>query len=625
MFCDGFYISIINRVKEELTRLDKLAEKRSLLKPGLPVYEIKDVDEPDLLRDIYPYDEVPRIRFDHKVVPFEPAEDMFITDTTFRDGQQARPPYTAEQIVDLFDLLHRLGGPNGVIRRTEFFLYSDRDKEAVEECLRREYRFPEITGWIRAVKDELELVKATGIKETGILMSISDYHVFLKLGKNRKQAAEDYLEVVRAALEVGIKPRCHLEDITRADFYGFVIPFAQQLMRLAEDSEIPVKVRACDTLGYGVTYPGAALPRSVPKLIHGLIHDGGVPSAQLEWHGHNDFHKVHINAATAWLYGCSGANGTLLGFGERTGNPPIEGLMMEYIGLTGDTNGTDTTVITEIADYFRDKLKARVSANYPFVGADFNTTRVGIHADGVLKNPEIYSIFDTEKILNSPLDITISDKSGLAGIAVWVNRHLGLQGEDMIDKRHPGIVRIHEWVADQYTKGRVTGISSEEMLLQARKFLPDLFESDLDKLKIKASEIATHLVEDAVETPEIRSMDPAQQEPVMHKILNENPFIQWIYVTNLDGYLLGSKNIVHTEDKAKYHSAGIGDDLSDRPWFIGPLKDGKVFVTDFYISRYTGALCITVSAPIRDASEEIVGIMGVDIRFEELVKLEEQE
>ncbi len=604
--------------------MKKSVEKSGLLKPILPAYEIEDVNEPNLLRSIYPYDEVPRIQFDHKIVPIEPAEDMFITDTTFRDGQQARPPYTVEQIVDLFDLLHRLGGPNGIVRQTEFFLYSDRDKKAVEECLKREYNFPQITSWIRAVKNELELVKTMGVKETGILMSISDYHVFLKLGKSRKQAAEGYLAVVKAALEAGIKPRCHLEDITRADFYGFVIPFVQQLMRLSEKSGIPIKIRACDTLGYGVSYPGAALPRSVPKIMHALIHEAGVPSAQLEWHGHNDFHKVHINAATAWLYGCSGANGTLLGFGERTGNPPVEGLVMEYIGLTGGTNGMDTTVITEIADYFRDKLRARVSSNYPFVGADFNTTRAGIHADGVLKNPEIYNIFDTDKILKRPLGVTISDKSGLASVAFWVNNHLGLEGEDMIDKRHPGVVRMYEWVTTQYAGGRITGISSEEMLLQARKFLPDLFESDLDRLRIKVNEIATHLVEDAVEMPEMRSMNPAQQEPLMQKTLDENPFMQWIYVTDLNGYIV-SKNIVHPEDRAKYQDVDISDDLSDRPWFIGPLKDGKVFVTDFYISKYTGALCITVSAPIRGASEKIVGIVGVDIRFEELVKLEEKE
>jgi len=604
--------------------LSEKFKKTGLSKQISSIYEIQDVKEPNLLRDIYPYDEVPRILFDYRLVPMEPAEDMFITDTTFRDGQQARPPYTSEQILQIFDFLNRLGGPNGVIRQTEFFLYSENDREAVEKCLERECRFPEITGWIRADKNDLNLVKAMGLKETGILMSISDYHIFLKLKKTRIQAIEDYMSVIRSVLDAGIIPRCHFEDITRADFYGIVIPFAQKLARLSEESGVPIKVRACDTMGYGVSNPESALPRSVPKIVQGLMHEGGIPSKQLEWHGHNDFHKVHINAVTAWLYGCSGVNGTLLGFGERTGNPPIEGLIIEYIGLKGDNNGIDTTVITEMADYFQTELKIRIPVNYPFVGAEFNTTRAGIHADGMLKDPEIYSVFNTDKILNRPIDIIIAHRSGLASIAYWVNRTLVLKDDNMIDKRHPGIVRINEWVESQYDRGRTTSISSEEMLLQARKFLPDYFESDLDKLRVKANEIATHLVEDAVEMADIKSMGPEKQEPIMMKILNENPFIQWIYITDLNGKMI-TRNIVHPEDRAKYQNVTIDDDFSDRPWFIGPIKDGKSHVTDFYISRYTGALCITVSAPIRNAEEEIIGIMGVDIRFEELVKLEESD
>jgi hypothetical protein len=192
----------------------------------------------------------------------------------------------------------------------------------------------------------------------------------------------------------------------------------------------------------------------------------------------------------------------------------------------------------------------------------------------------------------------------------------------MIDKRHPGIVRISEWVETQYARGRATGISSEEMLMQARKFLPCLFESDLDKLKIKARETASHLVETLVETSQMRSMDTAQLEPIMLDILEQYPFVQLVYVTDLDGIMI--RNMVRPADRARYRTMGEDDDFSDRPWFIGPLRDGKVFVTDFYTSKYTGALCITVSAPIRDTKEGIVGIMGIDLRFEELVKLVEQ-
>ncbi len=87
-------------------------------------FPLLDVQEPNLYRHIFPYDEVCRVEFDNRFVFIDPPEEIFITDTTFRDGQQARPPYTVEQIVDLFDMLHKLGGPNGVIRQCEFFLYS---------------------------------------------------------------------------------------------------------------------------------------------------------------------------------------------------------------------------------------------------------------------------------------------------------------------------------------------------------------------------------------------------------------------------------------------------------------------------------------------------------------------
>src|SRR5208283_2968840 len=125
--------------------------------------------------------------------PIRPAEEIFITDTTFRDGQQSRPPYTAEQIVKIYQLLNKLGGPNGVIRQSEFFIYSNKDREAVESCLELGLRYPEITGWIRAAKEDVRLVKEFGLKETGILTSVSDYHIFLKLGKKRSQALDSYL------------------------------------------------------------------------------------------------------------------------------------------------------------------------------------------------------------------------------------------------------------------------------------------------------------------------------------------------------------------------------------------------------------------------------------------------
>jgi len=584
-------------------------------------FELKDVKEPVLFRDLFPYSSVPKVAFEDRIIQVNMPKDIWLTDTTFRDGQQSRPPYTPKQIADIFDFMHRLSGPNGVIRQTEFFLYSEKDREAVRLCIERGYRFPEVTGWIRANKNDFKLVKEMGLKETGILTSCSDYHIFLKMNKNRKDALKDYLDIVATALEQGIIPRCHLEDITRADFYGFVIPFVQELMKLSEEARIPVKVRACDTMGYGFPFPGTSLPRGVPEIFYALIHEGGVPSELLEWHGHNDFHKGLVNGTAAWLYGCSAVNGALLGFGERTGNTPVEAMLIDYISLTGNDGGIDTAAITEMAEYFRQEMGFSIPSNYPFVGSEFNSTAAGIHADGMMKNEEIYNIFDTTKILKRPMGVIITDKSGIAGIAHWVNSHLGLDADKKIDKRHPGLAKMNKWVMEQYEQGRTTSMSHDELLDKAKKYLPEYFVSDLDRLKKKASEVARHIVEEFVARPEIRTMDPVRQEPVMEKLQKEDHYIQFAYVVNAQGKKI-TRNITDIENKAKFETAGLGDDFSDRPWFISPMKDGKSFVSDFYTSKITGALCITVSAPIADDESNIVGVFGVDIRFEDLVRAE---
>ena len=405
-----------------------------------------------------------------------PAEEIWVTDTTFRDGQQGFSNFTVEQIVEMFKLMADLGGPKGIIRQSEFFLYTEKDRRAVEECLKLGLRFPEVTSWIRATEKDFDLVKQMGLRETGILASVSDYHIFLKLKLNRRKALDQYLRIAAKALEQKIIPRMHFEDITRADFYGFVVPFARELMRLAHMAKMPVKIRACDTLGYGVTYPGASLPRSVPGIVYGLTRLAGVPSEWLEWHGHNDFYASVVNPTTAWLYGCSAANGALLGIGERTGNTPIEALCIEYVALRGDKHGMNLSAITAIAEFFRTKLGYTIPANQPFVGSNFNKTRAGIHADGLLKYEEIYNIFDTEKILNRKPEVGISDKSGMAGIAYWVNSKLKLPEAEWLGKDHPGIIKMKEWIDEQYNvHDRIADITDEEMWMLVEMYLPELF------------------------------------------------------------------------------------------------------------------------------------------------------
>ena len=533
--------------------------------------------EPELYRDVFPYTHVSRIEFDDTFLVPRPADPMFITDTTFRDGQQARPPYTVKQIARIYDLLHKLGGKSGLIQASEFFMYSPKDRKAIEVCRSRGYRFPRVTGWIRANMDDLKIAHDMEFDEVGLLTSMSDYHIFLKLGKTRAPAMGDYLEGVSKALEWG-----------------------------------------CVSMGYGVPFPGAALPRSVQRIVRAFTDEAGVPGAWLEWHGHNDFHKVLVNGVTAWLYGCGGVNGTLMGFGERTGNAPLEALVIDYISLTGNDEAADPTVITEIAQYFEKELDYRIPDNYPFAGKDFNATSAGIHVDGLAKNEEIYNIFDTTKILNRSVPIIINDKAGRAGVAYWINQQFNLPPERQVSKKHPAVGQIHTRIMAAYEEGRNTSFSNKEIKNLVRRFMPELFDSEFDQMKRIAGELASNLVERLARDCQSTADSEALTAQLQH-FVRDYSFIQYAYVTDVKGHSTAIA-ISDPGDQKGYKAFPIGFDYSNREWFLQPMRTGKLHITNVHQSQVTGQLIITVSTVITDANDEIIGVLGADIQLEEIIR-----
>ena len=91
-------------------------------------------------------------------------------------------------------------------------------------------------------------------------------------------------------------------------------------------------------------------------------------------------------------------------------------------------------------------------------------TRAGIHADGLLKNEEIYNIFDTDKFLGRPPQVAVSNTSGLAGIAHWINNHYRLAGDKQVQKNSELVQMVKAWVDAQYEEGRVTVLTDEELI-----------------------------------------------------------------------------------------------------------------------------------------------------------------
>lgn len=422
-----------------------------------------------LYRDIYPFDSVPRFIV-HSEEVRRSLERIHITDTTLRDGQQGWRPFTIEECEKIYEFLVELGG-RGAITSTEAFLYTEKDRQTVKRLTDYGYRHPKVIGWIRASLSDLQLVLDAKLDETVVLMSISDYHIRYKLGLSKSDALSKYLEVAEKALSHGIIIRASLEDVTRADIDGTVVPFLNRLLELSEKHKVPVKIKLPDTLGVGLPFVEAPPPRGIPAIITAIRMATGIPPEHIEFHGHNDLGLAVANHLAAWMYGAAGSNCTLLGIGERAGNCPLEVMAVHYAGIKGASD-INLKALSQLPELFN-KMGLYIMDHYPIVGRNAFRTKAGIHADGLLKNPEVYLPFDPLKVLGLPYSIAVTPYSGRAAIVLWIRNYLGVNG---ITKEDPRVANLYNEIVELFERtGRVEPLSDQEMLAMVRKHFPDLF------------------------------------------------------------------------------------------------------------------------------------------------------
>ncbi|MCK7515436.1 MAG: hypothetical protein MZV70_73285 [Desulfobacterales bacterium] len=376
----------------------------------------------------------------------------------------------------------------------------------------------------------------------------------------------------------GIIPRCHFEDVTRADIYGFCIPFARELMKLARRVGIDVKIRLCDTMGYGVSFPGAALPRAVDKLRAGLHRrrrraraPAGVARPQRLPQGRGQRHHglalrvQRRSTAPSWASASAPAT------------RPSRPWSSSTFAYGATTTSIDTTAITETGRVRRARRSNyHIPRNYPFVGNELQRDQGG-HPCGRPgeERGDLQHLRHGRRFLNRPIEIAITDKSGKAGIAHWVNSHFKLEESNRIDKRHPGITRMYQQIVKEFEDGRNTSMTDEELEKLAMRFIPHLFLSGFDLIKYEAQEYASQLIEKLLENEDMKSMNPKKQEPVITEFIKEYPFIQFAYVTDMLGIKI-TKNITQPEYRGQFmHKMKENEDCSDREWFIRTSGDGQ--------------------------------------------------
>ena len=249
-------------------------------------------------------------------------------------------------------------------------------------------------GWIRATVDDVKtafkLVPA--IKHLNLSISTSDQMIQGKFQgrKTRDDIVKMMVDAVEAARSSGAGSiGVNAEDASRTDL-DFLIKFASAAKMHGAD-----RFRYCDTLGYDN-------PFTIYETAKVLAENVAMP---IEIHCHGD---LGMAVATS-IAGAKGAidggqdayiNTTVDGIGERAGNADLVATVLAVTKSKGFAEKyklgwpIDLSKSWKIANFASYAFGVPIPVNQPGVGANAFAHASGIHADGVLKDPENYELYD---------------------------------------------------------------------------------------------------------------------------------------------------------------------------------------------------------------------------------------
>jgi 2-isopropylmalate synthase len=179
-------------------------------------------------------------------------------------------------------------------------------------------------------------------------------------------------EAVGFAVKEGLSVTYVTEDTTRADPDSLRVLFTTALRAGAR------RLCVADTVGFAT--PAGA--RAVVNFTKSVCAEAGV-QAGIDWHGHQDRGMAVATALAALEAGATRLHGTALGIGERSGNTPIDLLLVNLVMM-----GYLERDLTSLPGYCAAVSRAcdvPIPVNYPAVGADAFSTASGVHAAAVAK------------------------------------------------------------------------------------------------------------------------------------------------------------------------------------------------------------------------------------------------
>jgi 2-isopropylmalate synthase len=345
------------------------------------------------------------------------SEQVFVFDTTLRDGEQAAGTRLGSR--EKLTIARQLARLNVDVIEAGYPASSPEDFAAVE-LISREIEGPAICALSRAVPSDIEacgkaLAKAKRPRiHTGI--GVSDIHIAGKfrdekygttLAGKKIRILEMAVNAVQLARTFTGDVEFYAEDSGRADpAYLFA------MLEAVIDAGATV-VNIPDTTGYSVPEQFGALIRSIREKVP------NIGRATISVHCHNDLGLAVANALSGVRHGARQVEGTINGIGERAGNAAIEEVVMairtrgDYFGVH---TGLDAREFCRTSRLVADMLGMPVPANKAVVGGNAFSHSSGIHVDGFLKDRETYEIMRPEDVGFAESRVVLTARTGRHGL-----------------------------------------------------------------------------------------------------------------------------------------------------------------------------------------------------------------
>ena len=338
------------------------------------------------------------------------AVHVELYDTTLRDGaQRAGLSYSIE---DRLRILHRLdsmgfpyvegGWPGANPRETEFFRLATKEKLrhatlAAFGMTRKAGERPEESAVLRDLLD-------AGTEVVCLVGKSWDLHVTEAL----RTTLEEGVAMVRDSIAFLVSEgrRVFFDAEHFFDGYRQNRSFALAVLATAEEAGAE-RLVLCDT-------NGGALPADVARVVGEVCRSAGVP---LGVHVHNDAGCAVANSIVAVEAGVFQVQGTINGYGERTGNAdlvPIAANLALKMGaqpLLPESIGR----LTELSHYVAEVANVTPDSHQPYAGRYAFTHKAGLHTSGVARFAEAYEHIKPESVGNSR-GVVASDLSGTASL-----------------------------------------------------------------------------------------------------------------------------------------------------------------------------------------------------------------